>query len=134
MTPARRERVILLVFAIMVSTVLSLVALLANGFFVVPVVVGVCALALFYWALRHQGVRNPLSPSDMGLSGKWADGQPLSRTMENETRQRAIEEEEARLEREEEEKRRHDAAEREEALRHVSPGDFEGPPPVNPFP
>ena len=134
MTPDRKERIALLTIGIIVLTALALICLAAFGFFVVPFVIGVCAWLLFYWALRHQGVRNPLSPTDTGLSGRWADGQPLYRTMENETRARAYASEEQKREREEEEKRHHDDEEREEALTHVAPGDFQGPPPVNPFP
>lgn len=134
MTPVRRERIILLTVAIILLTALALISLAAGGFFVIPIVIGVCAWALLYWALRHQGARNPLAPPEPGLSGKWADGQPLYRTLENETRQRAIAADEARHAREDAEKLHHDDAERQEALQHTAPGDFEGPPPINPFP
>jgi hypothetical protein len=120
--------------AIAVLTGMAAVCSLAVGFFVLPFIVGVAAWALFYWALRHQGRRNPLSPPDVGPSGIWDDGQPLDRALENLTQARAAKD---ALRLDDEANERHRViveAEREEEVRRTDPRDFQGPPPFVPFP
>jgi len=128
------ERTVLLTLVMLVLAVLTVISSLAVGFFALPAFVGGAAWLLFYWALRHQGRRNPLSPLDIGPTQKWADGQPLDRSLEHQTQQRAAQDA-LRADDEDFEKRHQlEEAEREEFRKHVDPRDFEGPPPRVPFP
>lgn len=123
---------VILAFAVVIS--MSAVMGLASAFLIPPVIIASLCALLFYWAVRHQGVRNPLSPRDLGATGRWADGQPIGRTDSHEARRVAIEE----LDRLEQEDMRVKAdqyeRERAEVNQRSDPRDFEGPPPVVPFP
>lgn len=128
------KRAVLLTVSIIMLTALALVSGLAFGFFVIPIVIGVIAWTLFYWALRHQGVRNPLSPPDASISERWTDGQPYERTVEHDAELHELEEESIEDVQAIDAKQERYAAERADASLRTSPSDFEGPPPVNPFP
>jgi len=133
-SPVRIERVILQACTVVFISIVAVISGLAAGFFLLPMAVIVAAWLLFYWALRHQGLRNPLSPPDAGARGMWADGQPLDEGLEHLTQRRAARDD-LRLHAEELEARRaHEDEERAEEQRHTDPRDFEGPPPINPFP
>ncbi len=130
----KTKRSLSLFIAIVVMVATAAVCSLAMGFFVIPCALLLAAGALFYWALRHQGVRNPLAPLDLGPSGTYADGEPLDRSLEHQTQARAAEDA-LRLDDEANEAHhRVEDAEREEVSRHTDPRDFQGPPPFVPFP
>jgi hypothetical protein len=128
------RRAALLTVSIVVLTALTLVSALAFGFFAFPILIAVAAWALFYWALRHQGVRNPLSPLDPSISERWTDGQPLARAGEHDAELRELDQENHEDTLAIEAKQERYAEERAEAELRTRPSDFQGPPPVNPFP
>ena len=126
--------VVLVALAIAVCVAMSVVMGLASAFLIPPVLIAAGVAILFYWALRHQGVRNPLSPRDIGATGRWADGQPEHRALEHELQRVAIEELDRLEQTEMAERERAYERERAEVSLRTHPRDFEGPPPIVPFP
>ena len=124
---------IVLSTALLVLVALTVAAGMAGAFFILPFAIGAAALLLFYFALRYQGVRNELAPLNVRLSDRWADGQPLTRASKRELLNKVLRLE-AELDRKDaEEKSQRAAADRATEQPH-RPEDWEGPPPINPFP
>jgi hypothetical protein len=125
---------VIVVLAVAVVIAVSLMMGLASAFLIPLVLVASGCGLLFYWALRHQGVRNPMAPKDFGAMGRWADGQPVERA-EFHDAERLSAAKEVRQEAEDiAEKVRRYEVEREVERGRSHPRDFQGPPPVVPFP
>jgi hypothetical protein len=106
----------------------------AFGYFFFPFFLLTAMVWLFYRVLRRVSVRNPLYDPTPDSAHKWADGQPLGRSNRFEMEKSEMARQDARFQAEkEEELRRIDEECREEATHH-RPDDYEGPPPVVPFP
>jgi hypothetical protein len=126
--------ILLTAIAIVMVVGLSLASGLAFGFFFFPAVIGLICGYVFYRALVNGRVRNPMRPPRPTITEQWADGQPLGRaTTHADERVRMSEDEheseESALER--------DARITQDAARTAQrndPRDYEGPPPVVPFP
>ena len=78
-----QERAQLLV-AVLAIVAVSAMSLLGFGFFFIPIVLGAAFIGLFVWMLRRFDFRNSLSDQRPTLPQRYADGQPLGRTDENE--------------------------------------------------
>ena len=70
--------------AVLAIVAISALSLVGFGFFFIPIALGAAFLWLFVWMLRRFDFRNSLSNQSPSLTQRFADGQPLGRTDDNE--------------------------------------------------
>ncbi len=128
------ENIAVIVVGLILTAIIGVGALFAGGIFVV--VVGLIAFAWLFCAVALYFVRtrNPMRPPHLGITERYADGQPLDRSdhhVDMEEQNVVSRMDEARLA--DAERQRLDAQRALEDEDH-DPRDYEGPPPVVPFP
>lgn len=77
--------------ALVVVAAIALLSFVGFGFFFIPIVLGVLAVGIFMFALRRIGFRNEMADEDAGLDKRYADGQPLGRSLRRQFHEDRIE-------------------------------------------